>query len=368
MPEEEAVPEAEVEEETAVSDEELPSAEAVEAEVEEEEDGGVPSDPGSLYGGEAEEQESIEQDVTFGATEDERDMMDGETPNAFQMLADQREAEMAENMPDPPENLVERVEGARTATAVLDSEQYGLMGQQQDIEEVKQDAAAQHESMEGMRAIGQANQAAMGKHQQDADKKLDAQSEMKEASQAKQKEADSTSDQGGGINKMMSGLISPIMSAFGMGGSRKETKPEAGGNPNPAQAGEGTQKMDKATTDSAQLVKDTGPMKEQEMAQTTGMKNETAGMQKEVERTDAMLETKQDETSESMDELSTMQEENDEKIANFEEQKEEQIATQEEAYDEYAVWQEEVAMLREETFMQLEADLDSGAAEEALAA
>ena len=303
---------------------------------------------------EYDEPEAKEETVTFGGQGE----MEDEEGSFGEVLAAQREVEMMEQLPEPPEQVVERIEGARIAHGRVDVAQYSLLLEQKDAEAMKADATAQKESFTGMRALGQANQAAMTKHEQDADVKVAAQTEQRDASIEKQGETGEAKNTGNIINDLMMGIVGPIFSAFGMGGSRKETKSNTGGSPNPSAAAAGTDKIATAGDDSDALVKDGANLKSQEIVKTTAAKKETQALQGEMEQADDTLAENEEATTEGIEQLNTLQDDNASEIETMESEKERLAEEQESALSEYTDWQDEYAMMREATMMSLEADLN----------
>lgn len=278
-------------------------------------------------------------------------------PEAADLIRKERMAELLEILPPPPEGVSEEIEQNSAAYQQLDVEEYDLRLQSQEASGFQEDAEARQVEVKGMRALGQANQAAMGKHQQDADEKLKAQAQMKRTASGKEGESQESAKEGGGGSDLLMKILGPILQAFGMGGSRKETKDTATEKPDPSETKQGAGMIKSSTEANAGMIKETSALADKQTGETQAIKADTSAMQGEMQGTDDMLADKQAGNEEAIQELDSGQEEIGSKLEMIGSEKENLRSEQATNINVAQSWADAHYSIRESVMSQLEAEL-----------
>jgi hypothetical protein len=330
-------------EQADLADDEIAALEAEEAEAQEE----AREAEAEAREAEAEEaeaqKEAREAEAEFEEEEMEED--EGDIGRAA-LLTMQFQARLMGELPPPPEGVFGEIQGAALAYNQVDSEEYGLKLQQQDIFGLKQHGEAQLAQVKGTRALTAVNQQGVAAHQADADAKLQAQSEMKQAASAQEAGAQGTADKSSGGAGILGSIFNKILAGFGMGGS--------GGGADTGAMKDGTEEQSQTTKAASQATKDASKISDQRTAETQKVKAEAAGVQDSLSDFDDMMVGEEQGTSEGLGELDEAADQNEEQVATMQEEKMRLQEKQTEALGEADAWAMEHRQIREDILAELE--------------
>ncbi len=309
----------------------------------------------------------LEEDIwgegAWGKDEEFEDTSDFEEPDEIgamvsgdrmEMLHWKYQADLAEQLPPPPENVFEEIEGAAHAYREVDAHEYELRLHRQDIAGLKMHGQAQLAQVKDTRALTTANQMGVAAHQKDADAKLEAQSQMKQASSSKEQGAQQTAEKSGGGAGILGDIFGQIMQGLGLGiGGGK-----AGGT---NEMKSGTEKQAETSEAASKATQDAGKITDKRTAETKQVKAEAAGVQNMLGGFDEQMEEQEHGNREGLQELEQAADENTSGIENAQEEKARLREGQTEAFGSADEWAMEHRMIRDELFDQLEADLAAAA-------
>jgi hypothetical protein len=297
--------------------------------------------------GEEEPKESFEKEEPFDF--DETTAPEGEAiGERMEMLNWKYQADLAEQLPPPPENVFEEIEGAAHAYREVDAHEYELRLHQQDIAGLKMHSQAQLSQVNDARALTAANQMGVAAHQKDADTKLAAQSQMKQASSAQEQGAQQTAEKSGGGAGILGDIFGQIMQGLGLGGGK-------GGDTNAMKSG--TEKQAETSDSASKATQDAGKIADKRTAETKQVKAEAAGVQNMLGGFDSQMDEQQQGNREGLQELDQAADENTTGLETAQEEKARLREGQAEAFGSADEWAMEHRMIRDELFDQLEADL-----------
>jgi hypothetical protein len=262
---------------------------------------------------------------------------------------------MIDEAPEPPPDMMERVQGNALAYAEADAEEYDLALQQQQIGAMVEHGQGQMVELEGTRQMTAVNKQGVDAQIQDTETQMAAQDEMKSQMAAKEGDAKKTAQEGGEGQNLLSKIFSGIMSAFGLGSGQ-------GAGDNGAQGGAGEMKdnvKDTAnkTEDTAEATVKGQKSVDKNKARTMAVKQDAEKAGSDLDNLDAKLESDMQENQEGLNELEEAGTTNEEDIAEIQDEKSRLADEHMEAVIEAEIWAEQHRFMREAIFSELETDL-----------
>jgi flagellar motor protein MotB len=328
--------------------------------------------PGTLIAGEDveateavhQEEESLEvipapqslvvQLQTEGEEEEDEEAFISDSDIAYQKSLAAR-ASLLEMAPEPPENMIERIQGAALAYEAVDAEEYDLALQQQQIGGMIEHGQGQMVELEGARQMTAVNKQGVAAQIQDAETQMQAQDQMQSQLASQEGQTQQTAKQGDEGQNVMSQIFGKIMSAFGMGSSQG-----AGDNGAQGQSGamkSGVQDTSKTTGATAGATKTGQQSVASSKARTMKVQEGAKSAQDDLNQLDDKLASDMAGNQEGLDELGEAAAANEESLATVQGEKERLRDEHTSATSIAEMWAEEHRFVREQVFSQLESEL-----------
>jgi hypothetical protein len=257
--------------------------------------------------------------------------------------------------PEPPPNMIERVQGAALAYEAADAEEYDLALQQQQIGGLAEHGQGQMVELEGARKMTALNKQGVDAQIQDAETQMQTQDQMQTNLASQEGQAKETAKQGSEGQNVMAKIFGEIMKVFGMGSSQG-----AGDNGAQSQSGEmksGMKDTAKTTGATAEATKSGQQSVDKNKARTMKVKEGAESAGGELDALDDKLANDMAENQEGMEELGDVAMTNEEDLATVREEKSRLRDEHLQAVAEAELWAEEHRFIREEIFFQLESEL-----------
>jgi phosphopantetheine adenylyltransferase len=285
--------------------------------------------------------------------------VDEETTDFPTLAAIGRRAQLIESLPEPPEGMIEAVQGPALAYAHVEVEEYDLRLQKQQIGAMQEHAKGQDVELKGAQTAAAINKQGVEAQQRDADTKMKTQDDMKGALADKEGQAKQTDEQGQKGESFFSKILGGIIQGFGMGAILG-----VGDNADANAAGEGTQQTSQVTSDTSKSTKSGQKEVDKYQARTMKVRAEADKSHAELEETEDHLGEKRDENKEGMGELQEAGGLNAMQLENVQSEKERLQDEHLNAIDEAESWADEHRSVREEIFLLLEEDMGAPAEEQ----
>ncbi len=284
--------------------------------------------------------------------EDEGFISDADIAYQKQLAA---RATLLEVAPEPPPNMIERVQGAALAYEAVDAEEYDLALQQQQIGALMEHGQGQMVELEGAQKLTAVNKQGVDAQIQDAETQMEAQDQMQAVLSAQEGQAKETAQKGAEGQNIISKIFGQIMSAFGFGSAQG-----AGDNGAQSQSGamkSGVQETSKATGGAAEATKAGQSSVASSQARTMKVKEGAEGARQELDALEDKLAADREENQEGLAELGEAAVMNEGDLESVRAEKERLREEHMQAVAEAEMWAEEHRFIREEIFFQLESEL-----------
>ncbi len=340
-------------------DEEMPGAEAEEMPEEDiEEEEIAEEEPSEEMDEEVEADMAEAEDMEAAETEE---MEEGDIdPISFVKLG--YEVQLFEQLPPPPEGVVEQVQAAALGFSAVDDEEYELKIQEVQIGAMQAHTQGQLSEIRGVRTLAGTNQKIIDKQQEDIDTKLEGQSQMNQQAGAKAGGAESNAQKSGETSGFLGKIFGNLLGAFGFGSAFG-----AGGEADTDSMKKGTQDQAKETQAGSDLTKETDTITNKWTGETNQVKAGAAQAENELQSFDQMKEKEETDAEQGAAELNEAQAVNEEQQAVVSEEKGRLTEEHGSGLDEAGEWAEEHQTIREEIFAMLDEDMEAAAAGEELA-
>lgn len=269
----------------------------------------------------------------------------------FTALLASHQSRLIEVLPDPPPDMISRVQGAALAYAQVDAESYDLQLQQQQIGAMQQHGEGQAAELQGARTLTAINQKGIEAHQGDAKKQEEAQKEKQKSLSSSEEQGQETAEGGGEGGNFFSKIFGKILQGFGMGAAMGGGNADAGGANTGTQETAATSQATASSIGSGEKLTSAGQAKNQAVQMGAAKSHE------QVSSLDEHLAGKEESNQEGMSELSQAGEMNQQGIDTTESEKQRLRDDHQAAVNEADAWAGEHRMVRESVFAELEADL-----------
>jgi hypothetical protein len=291
---------------------------------------------------------------TEGEEEEDEEAFISESDIAYQKSLAAR-ATLLEMAPEPPENMIEQIQGAALAYEAADAEEYDLALQQQQVGGLIEHGQGQMVELAGARQMTAVNKQGVAAQIQDAETQMQAQDQMQTALASQEGQTQQTAKQGAEGQNVMSQIFGKIMSAFGMGSSQG-----AGDNGAQGQSGamkSGVQDTSKTTGATADSTKTGQQSVASSKARTMKVQEGAKSAQDDLNQLDDKLASDMAGNQEGLDELGEAAAANEESLATVQGEKERLRDEHTSATSIAEMWAEEHRFVREQVFSQLESEL-----------